>query len=316
MSAMLEMRGICKRYGEVRANRNIDLEVPRGQILGLLGENGSGKTTLMKVLFGIVKADAGAIEFKGKRLDNHTPADAIEAGIGMIHQQFMLVDAMTVAENVMLGWADAGQWLNTREIAQLIRRASKTYGLDLDPNAVVGDLSLGRRQRVEIVKAILRGAELLILDEPTSNLSPPEVSGLLDVLRRLRDEGRSVIFISHKLGEVLAVCDEVVVLRDGAVAGRARAADTDRAKLARMMVDRDVSAPIAREEGAPGAERLVVADLVASDATGVERLGGVSFSVRSGEVLAVAGVDGNGQAELVDVIAGLRRPTRGHVFVD
>src|SRR4030088_3254829 len=167
MSAMLEMRGICKRYGEVRANRNIDLEVPRGQILGLLGENGSGKTTLMKVLFGIVKADAGTIEFKGKRLDRHTPADAIEAGIGMIHQQFMLVDAMTVAENVMLGWADAGQWLRTREIAQLIRRASKTYGLDLDPNAVVGDLSLGRNVHPEFVTLVYFIDFLLILDEPT-----------------------------------------------------------------------------------------------------------------------------------------------------
>ncbi|PYM99646.1 MAG: heme ABC transporter ATP-binding protein [Candidatus Rokuibacteriota bacterium] len=313
---MLRMLGITKSYGSVRANRGIDLVVPPRTILGLLGENGSGKTTLMNVLFGLVRPDAGTITFKERPLADHTPREALAAGIGMIHQHFMLVPAMTVTENVMLGWDAAGRWLRPAAVAEHIRTASHRYGLDLEPDARVGALPLGGQQRVEIVKAILRGAELLILDEPTSNLSPPEVSGLLDVLRRLRDEGRSVIFISHKLGEVLAVCDEVVVLRDGAVAGRARAADTDRAKLARMMVDRDVSAPIAREEGAAGAERLVVADLVASDATGVERLGGVSFSVRSGEVLAVAGVDGNGQAELVDVIAGLRRPTRGHVFVD
>ena len=161
---MLEMRGICKRYGSVRANRHIDLTVPHGRIVGLLGENGSGKTTLMKVLFGMVRADAGTITFKGKELRNHTPRDALAAGIGMIHQQFMLVDAMTVAENVMLGWARAGKWLRTGEIAQLIRSASATYGLQLEPDAVVGELPFGRRQRVEIVKAILRGADLLVLD--------------------------------------------------------------------------------------------------------------------------------------------------------
>ena len=313
---MLRMLGITKSYGAVRANRGIDLVVPPRTILGLLGENGSGKTTLMNVLFGLVSPDAGTIVFNDHPLAGHTPREALAAGIGMIHQHFMLVPAMTVTENVMLGWDAAGRWLRPAAVAERIRAASHTYGLDLEPDARVGALPLGGQQRVEIVKAILRGAELLILDEPTSSLSPPEVSGLLHVLRRLRDEGRSVIFISHKLGEVLDVCDEVVVLRDGAVAGRTRASDTDRAKLARMMVDRDVSAPVAREGGAAGAERLVVADLAANDATGVERLGGVSFSVRSGEVLAVAGVDGNGQAELVDVIAGLRRPTRGHVFVD
>src|SRR5213593_2937502 len=313
---MLEMRGVSKSYGAVRANRSVDLTVPAARILGLLGENGSGKTTLMNILFGMVAADAGAIAFKGRPLHVRSPRDAIAAGIGMVHQHFMLVPAMTVTENVMLGWRELGRWLAPAVVASRVKAASAEYGLDLDPAARVSDLPLGLQQRVEILKAILRGAELLVLDEPTSNLSPPEVAALLGILRRLRDEGRSVVFITHKLGEVLEVCDEVVVLRDGAVAGRARAADTDRAKLARMMVDRDVSAPVAREDGGAGAERLVVADLAASDATGAERLGGVSFSVRSGEVLAVAGVDGNGQAELVDVIAGLRRPTRGHVFVD
>ena len=313
---MLRMHGITKSYGPVRANSSIDLVVPPRTIVGLLGENGSGKTTLMNVLFGMVSPDAGTIVFKDQPLRGHTPREALAAGIGMIHQHFMLVPAMTVTENVMLAWDAAGGWLRPAAVADRVRAASRTYGLDLEPDARVGTLPLGRQQRVEIVKAILRGAELLILDEPTSNLSPPEVTGLLDVLRKLRDEGRSVIFISHKLGEVLDVCDEVVVLRDGAVAGRARAAETDRNKLARMMVDRDVSTPIARADGAAGEERLVVADLAAVDATGVERLSGVSFSVRSGEVLAVAGVDGNGQAELVDVIAGLRRPTRGRVFVD
>src|SRR5271155_1361416 len=168
MSAMLEMVGICKRYGAVHANRNIDLTVLPGRIVGLLGENGSGKSTLMKVLFGMVKADAGTIRFKGHPLAGHNPREAIAAGIGMIHQHFMLVEAMTVAENVMLGWERAGNWLQEREVAKLIRSTSQEYGLDLDPQAVVGDLSFGKRQRLEIVKALLRGAELLVLDEPTS----------------------------------------------------------------------------------------------------------------------------------------------------
>lgn len=313
---MLRMRGLSKSYGAVRANRAIDLDVPVGRIVGLLGENGSGKTTLMNVLFGMVPPDAGTIVFKGRPLASHSPREAIAAGIGMIHQHFMLVPAMTVTENVMLGAASTGRWLRPAEVAARIRSASHAYGLDLDPDARVEALPLGIQQRVEIVKAILRGAELLVLDEPTSSLSPPEIAGLLGVLRRLRDEGRSVIFISHKLGEVLEVCDEVVVLRDGEVAGRAETAGVSRHDLARMMVDRDLAAPIERVDRAPGAERLVVANLAARDANGIERLRGVSFSVRSGEVLALVGIDGNGQAELADVIAGLARPTRGSVFLD
>ncbi|MBV8584809.1 MAG: ATP-binding cassette domain-containing protein, partial [Verrucomicrobia bacterium] len=186
MSAMLEIRGISKRYGSVTANRNISLTVRPGQILGLLGENGSGKTTLMKVLFGMVHPDAGTIHFKGQPLRNHNPRVAMAAGIGMIHQHFMLVDAMSVAENIMLGWPHAGRWLRKKRVKELIRQTSAKYGLDLDPDAIVGELSFGRRQRVEIMKTILRGADLLILDEPTSNLSPPEVNGLLGVIRRLR----------------------------------------------------------------------------------------------------------------------------------
>ena len=229
---------------------------------------------------------------------------------------FRSVPAMTVTENVMLGDDARGRWLRHAEVAGRIRSASTAYGLGLDPGARVETLPLGAQQRVEIVKAILRGAELLVLDEPTSSLSPPEIAGLLDVLRRLRDEGSSVIFISHKLGEVLDVCDEVVVLRDGKVAGRTDVAGINRRDLARMMVGRDVGAPIERSARAFGPERLVVADLTAVDAGGIERLRGVSFSVRSGEVLALVGVDGNGQAELASLIAGVDRPTRGAVFVD
>ena len=212
---MLKMHGICKNYGSVRAIHGIDLTVARGNILGLLGENGAGKSTLMKILFGIVRADAGTISFNDRELSGHTPRDAIAAGIGMIHQHFMLVDAMTVAENVMLGWKGTDQQISASQCAKLILEASKKYGLEVDPDATVGQLPYGRRQRVEIVKAIIRGADLLVLDEPTSNLSPPEVKQLLNVMRQLRDQGKSVIFISHKLGEILDICDDVIVLRDG-----------------------------------------------------------------------------------------------------
>jgi ABC-type uncharacterized transport system ATPase subunit len=313
---MLRMRGISKAYGAVRANRSIDLEVEAGRIVGLLGENGSGKTTLMNILFGMVVPDEGTILFEGRELRDHSPRQAIAAGIGMIHQHFMLVPAMTVTENVMLGGEATGPWLRHAEVAARIRSASQAYGLDLDPDARVESLPLGTRQRVEIVKAILRGASLLVLDEPTSSLSPPEIAGLLGVLRRLRDEGCGVIFISHKLAEVLDVCDEVVVLRDGEVAGRAAVAGISRRELAHMMVGRDVGAPIERSERAAGPERLVVAELAAVDADGVERLRGVSFSVRAGEVLALVGVDGNGQAELAGIVAGIERPARGAVYVD
>jgi ABC-type uncharacterized transport system ATPase subunit len=313
---MLRMQRISKSFGSVHANRAIDFDVPAGRIVGLLGENGSGKTTLMNILFGIVGPDAGLIEFKGRALRGHSPRDAIAAGIGMIHQHFTLVPAMTVTENVMLGWEATGWWLRPTAIAQRIRDASSAYHLGLDPDARVELLSLGTQQRVEIVKAVLRGAELLVLDEPTSSLSPPEVAGLLGILRRLRDEGRSVIFISHKLGEVLEICDEVVVLRDGQVVGRVETTGVDRHELARLMVGRDVSSPIDRVTHSTGSERLVVAHLLARDALGIERLRDLSFSVRAGEVLALVGVDGNGQAELARVIVGIDRPTSGSVFVD
>src|ERR1700682_5739728 len=206
MSALLEMRGISKSYGAVQANAGIDLTVTAGSIIGLLGENGSGKSTMMKILFGMVRPDAGTIRFKGDLLTGHSPRDAIRVGIAMIHQHFMLVEAMTVVENVMLGWKKAGAWLREREVAKLIRSTSREYGLDLDPDSMVGELSFGQRQRLEIVKPLLRGAELLVLDEPTSNLSPPEVAALLAVMRRIAGDRRSIVFITHKLSEVFEVC--------------------------------------------------------------------------------------------------------------
>ena len=313
---MLRMEGITKSYGGVRANRGIDLAVGTGRIVGLLGENGSGKTTLMNVLFGMVRPDAGHITFKGRPLRPNSPRDAIAAGVGMIHQHFMLVPAMTVTDNVMLALDAARAWLRPRAVADRIREVSRTWHLEVDPDALVGDLPLGLQQRVEILKAILRGAELLILDEPTSNLSPPEVTVLLDFLRRFRGEGGAVVFISHKLGEVLELCDEVVVLRDGEVVGTRPVSGASRADLARMMVGREVTSGHEWTPREAGAELLLVVDLHGRDAAGVERLSGVSFSVRAGEVFAIAGVDGNGQAELAEAIGGLVPPAGGHVYVD
>jgi simple sugar transport system ATP-binding protein len=310
MSALLEMRGIVRRFGIVRANDGVDLDVGAGEILGLLGENGSGKSTLMKVLFGMTKPDAGEIRFLDRALEGHRPADAMAAGIAMIHQHFMLIEAMTVVENVMLGWPQAGRVLKTAEMAERVREASRRFGLDLDPQASVAQLSLGRRQRVEILKAVLREAQLLILDEPTSNLAPSEVADLLSILRRLRAEGKGVVFISHKLPEVLEVCDRVVVLRAGRVSGSAAIGDVTRAQLAEMMVGRDVTTPHVASGREPGAPRLSVAGLKGPG------LGPLSFEVRGGEILGVAGVDGNGQIELAETLAGLRRPHAGAVTLD
>jgi ABC-type uncharacterized transport system ATPase subunit len=311
VNSLLEMRGIVRCFGELRANDHIDLDVRSGEILGLLGENGSGKSTLMKVLFGMLAPDAGSISFRGQPLAGHTPRDAMAAGIAMIHQHFMLVDAMTVTENVMLGWPAAGRMLRIKEMSARVREASRRFGLDLDPEARVATLPLGRRQRVEILKAILRDAELLVLDEPTSNLAPAEVADLLAILQRLRAENKGIVFISHKLPEVLEVCDNVVVLRAGRVAGRAPVAGASRGQLAEMMIGRDISTPGSSEPPRPpGAVRLAARDF---SAPGISSL---TFEVRSGEILGIAGVDGNGQIELVETLTGLRPARSGNLALD
>lgn len=309
---MLEMRAIVKSYGPVRANRGIDLDVAPGSITGLLGENGSGKSTLMKVLFGVVRPDSGSIRVRGEPLSGHGPAEAMAAGLGMIHQHFMLVEAMSVTENVMLGLPHSGLRLDPAGISARIRAQSAAFGLDVDPDAIVADLPHGQRQRVEILKAILRGADVLILDEPTSNLSPPEIDGLLAIMGKLRGQGRAIVFISHKLDEVLAICDDIVVLRDGAVSGRRKAAGATRADLAHMMVGRDVSAPLTRAAIAPGDIVLRVSGLgLVVDRA--RRLTDVGFTLRAGEILAIAGIDGNGQNELVACLAGIAAHSEGGV---
>ncbi len=312
---ILEMRGIVKTYGPVRANAGIDLDVGAGQIVGLLGENGSGKSTLMKVLFGMVKPDGGAIVYKGRELSGHDPRSALAAGIAMIHQHFMLVEAMTVAENVMLGWDAAGRWLRRGAVSAAVRDTSARFGLDLDPDVPVGGLSLGRRQRVEILKALMRGVDLLILDEPTSNLTPGEVAGLFGVLRQLRADGKGVVLITHKLHEVLDVTDDIVVLRDGMVSGRRPTRDATAGDLARMMVDRDVTAPLPRAEVRPEGPPLLSVSGLSVAGTAEDGLGDISFDIRPGEVLAIAGIDGNGQSALVETIAGLRTPEAGRILL-
>jgi simple sugar transport system ATP-binding protein len=310
MSVLLEMRGIVRRFGAVAANDGVDLRLEEGEILGLLGENGSGKSTLMKVLFGMIAPDEGEIVYRCKTLAGYRPADAMAAGIAMIHQHFMLIEAMSVVENVMLGWPAAGRLLRREQMAERVRAASRRFGLDLEPEELIADLPLGRRQRVEILKAVLREADLLILDEPTSNLAPSEVADLLAILRRLRSEGKGVIFISHKLPEVLEVCDRVTVLRAGRVSGEAAIGAVTKAQLAEMMVGRDVTAPHARRSPPREDIRLKVEGLQGPG------LGPLSFEVRGGEILGVAGVDGNGQIELAETLAGLRRPRAGAVSLD
>ena len=321
-SALLEMHGIVKNYGAVRANRGVDFVVAEKRVVGLLGENGSGKSTLMKVLFGMIKPDGGSVVFQGQTLfadqaeKQYTPRAAMAAGIGMIHQHFTLVEAMTVTENIMLGWGLAARHLSSAAVAAKIEDASREYGLAVDPRDVVADLSFGQRQRVEIVKAILGGNKLLILDEPTSNLSPPEVSGLLNVIRLLKEQGHSIVFISHKLAEVLEICDEVVVLRDGAVSGRMQIADATRQSLARMMVERDLQAPIHRHEQTSGADLFVVTGLCSQVRQAGPPLRDIRFTIRAGEILAIAGVDGNGQKELLDSLAGISPTPHGRVYLN
>jgi len=315
--ALLEMRGVSKAYGNVKAIQGVNLTVMPGQIVGLLGQNGSGKSTLMKVLFGMVRPDEGGICYAGRELEAGSPRAAIQQGIAMIHQHFTLVEAMTITENLMLGWSEkSGPWLDHAGTAARLREAAVRYGLEVDPDARVEDLALGEKQRVEILKAILRGAHLLILDEPTSVLSPPEVDRLLQFLRLFRQEGHSVVFITHKLGEVLAVADEIVVLRDGQVVGATPAAGATRESLARLMVGRELPPPPERSGAGPGVKLLQVEGLSVRDEAGVERLRGVSFDLHAGEVLALAGVDGNGQGQLADALAGLAVACGGRILLD
>ncbi|MEK6191994.1 MAG: ABC transporter ATP-binding protein [Chloroflexota bacterium] len=311
----LEMRGITKRYPGVVANDGIDLEVRAGEIHALLGENGAGKTTLMNVLYGLAVPDAGEIRLYGERVEISSPHDAIARGISMVHQHFMLVPVLSVAENILLGEEPMKRkiFLDRSGARDRIRELGARFGWEIDPDRKVGQLSVGWQQRVEILKALYRNAKVLILDEPTAVLTPQETREIFEVLRRLRDEGYAVVFISHKLYEVLEVADRITVIRRGKVVGERRPADTNEDDLAELMVGREVQLTVDRGTSHPGDPMLTVEDLHVRDDRGGEVVHGVSFTLRAGEIFGIAGVAGNGQDELVEALTGLRRPTSGSV---
>ncbi len=314
----LQMRGIVKRFPGVLANDHIDFEVRAGEIHALLGENGAGKSTLMKILFGLYQADEGEILLDGQPTQIDSPADAIHQGIGMIHQHFMLVPSFSVVENVALGLPSSrGPLLDLAKVADRIRMLSEQYRLRVDPFARVWQLAVGEQQRIEIIKALYRDAALLVLDEPTAVLTPQEVEELFAILRQMAQRGHTLIFISHKLHEVLAISDRVTVLRDGRVVETLETKDTNRAELAQLMVGREVLLRVEHPLVEPGSVRLRIENLHAeSDKLGVPALRGVDLSVRGGEILGIAGVSGNGQRELAEAIAGLRKTTQGSIVID
>ncbi len=310
------MRGIVKRFPGVVANDHVDFEVRSGEIHALLGENGAGKSTLMKILYGMYRPDAGEILIDGERVRFRSPLDAIRRGIGMVHQHFMLVEPFTVAENVALGLPSSRRFVNDLDrVAARIQELAELYGFKVDPGAYIWQLSVGEQQRVEILKVLYRGASVLILDEPTAVLTPQEVEGLFRTLRRMKEEGHAIVFISHKLNEVLSISDRITVLRGGRVVGTIPAADATREELARMMVGREVVFRLERPAVEPGEVMLEIRDLWAMGDRGVPALRGVDLEVRAGEIVGLAGVSGNGQRELAEVIVGLRRPTRGRVRI-
>jgi ABC-type uncharacterized transport system ATPase subunit len=311
----VEMRGISKRFGTLAANDRIDFGLEQGEIHALLGENGAGKTTLMRILYGLYHADSGEIRVNGQRVHIASPKDAIAVGIGMVTQHFALVLPLSVAENVVLGFTDSFN-LDMKAAQREVAASAQRFGLEVDPATLVRHLSVGQRQRVEILKALHRGAQILILDEPTAVLVPQEVEALFETLERLRREGLSVVFISHKLYEVMAISDRVTVLRDGRVVGTVATADTNQAELARMMVGRETFGVSRKDVSRAGSPALRVENLSARDDQGLPALKNVSLSIRAGEILGLAGVSGNGQTELAQALSGVRQATAGRVLVD
>jgi ABC-type uncharacterized transport system ATPase subunit len=308
---MIELRDITKRFGAVLANDRVNIKVAPGTIHAIVGENGAGKSTAMRIAYGFYRADSGEILIAGQTRPIATPQDAIALGIGMVHQHFMLVDTMTAAENIVLG-AEPGTRLalDLDQAATAIRKLSGEFGLAVDPDVRIGDLSVGQQQRVELLKALYRNAQLLILDEPTAVLTPQEVEEFFVILRGMRRQGKTIVIITHKLSEVLAISDEVTVMRDGKVVGRVTTKETNAAELARLMVGRDVLLRVEKPDAQPGAPTLGVRELSVTTPEGARPVDKVSFEVRAGEIVGLAGVEGNGQTELVEALAGLVDPLR------
>jgi len=309
----VELQGITKRFGLVIANHQIDFCLRPGEIHALLGENGAGKTTLMRILYGLYSADEGQIYVNGGEADIKSPKDAIRYGIGMVTQHFTLVPTLTVAENVVLGYT-RGFYLDMPELQKKVAAAASQFGVELTPDALVRHLSVGERQRVEILKSLYRNARVLILDEPTAVLVPQEVEALFETLERLKQEGMSIVFISHKLHEVMAICDQITVLRDGRAVGTVEKAMTTKAELARMMVGREAFGVVKQGEYAQG-EALRIENISALDEKGLPALKNISLVVQQGEILGIAGVSGNGQTELSQVLSGTRKPNAGKILI-
>ena len=312
----VELLGVDKRFGRVHANRDVSLAVERGSIHGIVGENGAGKSTLMSILYGFYRADRGEIRVAGRPVAIEDSEDAIAAGIGMVHQHFMLVDTFTVVENVILGTEGGALLASGAERARrVLAELAEDYALEVPPDERVGDLPVGLQQRVEILKALYRGAEILILDEPTGVLTPQEADHLFRILRRLKAQGKTVILITHKLREVMMVTDRVSVMREGAMVAHRATADTTIAELAELMVGRRVLLGVEKDEARPGRDLLAVERLLVRDDRGVTRVREISFSVRAGEIVGIAGVAGNGQSELLEALAGLRPVDGGRILI-
>ncbi|KJR46567.1 Nucleoside ABC transporter, ATP-binding protein [Desulfosporosinus sp. I2] len=311
----LEMCGITKRFPGVLSNNNVNLQIKTGEVLAILGENGAGKTTLMNILYGLYQPDAGKILINGKPVNINSPREAIALGIGMVHQHFMLVPTLTVCENVILGLSKSFL-VDLKTATQRIKEITATYGLAINPDAYVWQLSVGEQQRVEIIKALYRGANLLILDEPTAVLTPQESNELIELLRNMSAQGNSIILISHKLHEVMALSDRVTVLRDGEVCADVLTRETSQEALAQLMVGREMAACQRGGTFSPGKTVLEFQDVYAQGDKETEALAGVSLTIREGEILGIAGVSGNGQKELAEVIAGLRKVTEGKLYLN
>jgi general nucleoside transport system ATP-binding protein len=313
----VEMRDVSKRFGEVLANDSISLAIPDSSIHAIIGENGAGKSTAMNILYGFYTADTGEILVDGQPHRINGPRDAIDLGLGMVHQHFMLVETLTVAENIILGAEPrSGLAIDYKKARAGVWRISEQYGFKIDPDALVGDLSVGQQQRVEILKTLYRGARILILDEPTAVLTPQEVVEMFAILRGLREQGKTIIIITHKLAEVLALSDNITVMRDGRVVGNLPTADATAEGLARLMVGREVLLRVEKKDASVGQPVLEVRGLSFRGDDGHARLTDVSFEVKSGETLGIAGVEGNGQTELIEIIAGLRRQSAGEIVLN
>ncbi len=309
--AAIELRNITKTFGRITANKNVSLRINKGEILSVLGENGSGKTTLMNMIAGIYFPDSGEIFINGEEVSIRSPKDAFNYKIGMIHQHFKLVDVFSAAENIVLGLKD--EKYNVKRSAQRIKEISEQYGFEIDPMKKVYDMSVSEKQTVEIIKVLYRGADILILDEPTAVLTPQETQKLFAVLRRMRDDGKAIVIITHKLHEVLSLSDKVSVLRKGEYIGTVDTADTNEAELTEMMVGKKVELNIDRTEPVDPQDRLIIRDLECVSREGVKLLDDVTFTARSGEILGIAGIAGSGQRELLEAIAGLQHVQSGEI---